>query len=646
MKMKHIKSTLLALLVLGAISVPAALLSHDDFSAYANDGATQLDDDIPSPAISGYVGNWAHASTSFGTGDIVSQPGGYVTGNDGFEAATSGRVARQLEASLSATSNTVGTLYLGWLFKVNGTSGVVYEMLALYDGIDNTDNDAARNFDAGATENGGLGGTVYGFGVDNSYNNIGVALDTGWHLMVARFDLSSDAFSDNVTFWLDPESESDAGSMVDGVDLSWDTVTLSDYDESTGFWDDIKWGTTFNDVVSTIPSDPPIFGARSPEGGTTNTTPTIMAEIIAGDSPVDTNSIVMYLDNVLVAGVVSQSVDTVTSYVSYTVPAPLELGSFHSVKVVVDDFDVNIAPVTNIWEFSIAVAGFGLYITDTNAPTQGVDDIAQFEAPGMDWDNIDGVVATNAFSGDNDGSTYVANDRSTQGQLFSTASTAAGYELSSVWVRHVLYTNELPAGNGTFAGVNPGDSVTIRIVDPSQENTGDFVIYSESLTVVSNSINAAASLGTGYWMQYKLGVPVQLDANKQYGFDLTSYGPYFELAGMGTNDWYAGGDAYTTDAKEAASLGTIHVAGDRTFMIELSPTGPSIVPNIRSIVVSGENAILIWDSEVGVDYGVSSKASLTAGSWSTVTNIAGAGASTQAIVPAGASHEYFRIETN
>ncbi len=640
-------STLLAVLAMGAVSARATLLSHDDFSAYANDGITQLDDDIPSPVISGYVSNWVHASTSFGSGDIVSQPGGYVSGNDGFAETTSGRVARQLDASISATSNSVGTLYLGWLFKVNGTSGLTYEMLALYDGIGNTDSDASRNFDAGATDNGGMGGAVYSFGVDNSYISSGIALDTGWHLMVAKFVLSSNAASDEVTVWLDPASEGDSSFIASSKDLIWDTLTLSDYDESSGFWDDIKWGTTFADVLTTVPANPPSFGAKSPEGGTTNATPTITAEVVDGTFPVDTNSIALYLDNVQVSTVVSQSVDTTINYVSYTVPSPLAVGSHHTVKIVADDTEPSIAAVSNSWAFSIVAQGSGVYITSTtNAPGAGADDIAQFVAPGMDWDNIDGVVSTNAYSGDNDPSTYVANDRLTQGQIFTTGSTSAGYELSSVWVKNVLYTNDLPTGNGTFAGLNPGDDVTIRIVDPSQTNTANFVVYSEALTVVSNSISVSGGLGTGYWMEYRLSVPVALDANKQYGFDLTSYGPYFELAGMGTNDWYGGGDAYTTATKEALNLGTVHPAADRTFLINLTPTGPTVVPDIQSIVISGGSATLTWQSEIGASYGVMSKSSLTAGSWTAVTNVSGAGASTMATVPAASSKEFFRIEGN
>lgn len=238
----------------------AVRLSYEDFSGYANDGVTQLDADIPSPAVTGYIGDWVHASTSWGTGDIVSQPGGYVSGLDGFAEGTSGRVARQLDASISVTSSTVGTLYLGWRFQVNNASAQVYEMLALYDGIGNTNNDGFRNFDAGATTNGGLG-AVYGFGADNDYASTGVSLDTGWHLMVARFDLSSTAASDSVTVWVDPTSEASPSVTKSGKDLIWNTLTLSDYANYTGAWDDIKWGTTFNDVLPELLYSSPKNGA-------------------------------------------------------------------------------------------------------------------------------------------------------------------------------------------------------------------------------------------------------------------------------------------------------------------------------------------------------------------------------------------------
>jgi hypothetical protein len=77
-----------------------------------------------------------------------------------------------------------------------------------------------------------------------------------------------------------------------------------------------------------------------------------------------------------------------------------------------------------------------------------------------------------------------------------------------------------------------------------------------------------------------LGTPVALAANTQYGFDLTSYGPYFELAGMDANQ-YDGGSAYSTAAKGDLNTGTVY-AGDRTFVV-----GLTAVPEPSTLALAG-----------------------------------------------------------
>ncbi len=78
----------------------------------------------------------------------------------------------------------------------------------------------------------------------------------------------------------------------------------------------------------------------------------------------------------------------------------------------------------------------------------------------------------------------------------------------------------------------------------------------------------------------------------------------------------------------------------------LRSVGSTVPPNIISFSVAGGSATLIWDSEAGVNYGVLSKTVLPGGTWTEVTNVPGAGASTMATVPAGSSQEFFRIEGN
>lgn len=254
-------------------STNASLLSYDGFGA----GYT-VPAELPSsgsPAVTGYTGAWT--DVDFGdqepgtlagsldytdalylaeTGDKVGVPtnttGGEIT------AANSGRVFRLLDSSLTVTNSTADTLYLSFLFQSGQETGATtYQMLSLY----NTDTaDANRNFDAGLTNNGGQTGLAYNFGADNAYSSTGVAANTAVHLFVVKFTLSATALSDSLTVWLDPTlgaGDPSGGTTVSGVDLTWDRLAFSDYEGNSANWDEVRWGTTFDDV--TVVPEPGTF---------------------------------------------------------------------------------------------------------------------------------------------------------------------------------------------------------------------------------------------------------------------------------------------------------------------------------------------------------------------------------------------------
>lgn len=272
-QMKSAKSLPSALLVASLLlpAANAAVLSHESFSGYT--AGIQIDDgaNVPSPAVTGYTGNWT--ATNFGTqqpsitvgsltysdsnylgssGDMLSVPN---TAGTEITSANSGRVYRALDSSLSVTSTTVGTLYLSFLFQSGQETGATtYQTLHLNQG---TNGDANRAFDLGITNNGDLDGDEYGFGVNGSYGTgtaqeLGAA-DSSVHLFVAKFDLSAAATSDSVTVWLDPTlggvGDPTGGIMVSGVDLAWDNLMFSDYDGNSAAWDEVRWGTDFNSVT-------------------------------------------------------------------------------------------------------------------------------------------------------------------------------------------------------------------------------------------------------------------------------------------------------------------------------------------------------------------------------------------------------------
>jgi hypothetical protein len=204
------------------------------------------------------------------------------------------------------------------------------------------------------------------------------------------------------------------------------------------------------------------------------------------------------------------------------------------------------------------------------APTVGAEDIAQLNSGNSDILNILGTGVTG--TGTNDPATYVANDRSTQGQTFTT--TEAGI-VGGIWVQHVLYTDGL--ANGTWYNVVDGAQFQIRI--SSVSDTTLTILGQETATVAAGSGFVCAwngaDPGTGKWLYFALETPVALAADTLYAFDLTSYDPFFELAGLEAGP-YDGGSAYTVNMnqwqpKEGTSLGTVHADGDRTFVVNMVP---------------------------------------------------------------------------
>ena len=250
--------------------MPSGLISHDPFSIAGGYVAGELP--AQDPAIGGYSGAWTDidngnvepAITSGSltyanpfylgsSGDKVSVPTDVAGGETAV--TNSGRAFRLLDGPLQASEGTNGVRYLSFLFQSGQETGAtIYQMLHLNQG----NGDANRNFDLGLTTNGAQAGLEYSFGVDGIYTTTGVSSDTNVHLFVVKFALSPDPLSDAVTVWVDPalgSGEPAGGVAVSGVELTWDRLSISDYDGNSAAWDEIRWGTTFDSV--TLNPNPP-----------------------------------------------------------------------------------------------------------------------------------------------------------------------------------------------------------------------------------------------------------------------------------------------------------------------------------------------------------------------------------------------------
>ena len=142
------------------------------------------------------------------------------------------------------------------------------------------------------------------------------------------------------------------------------------------------------------------------------------------------------------------------------------------------------------------------------------------------------------------------------------------------------------------------NNLTVRVIDPSAQGTDSFVLADEIYTVTGDEPGADLlpesrrenRLGTGTWVHFKLGTPVPLQAQKQYGFDVTvtygNSGYCFETAGT-VKDIYSGGTAYssgTTPGTHSLRMDRIY-QGDHTFIAELAPNIP-VGPAQQRLVIS------------------------------------------------------------
>lgn len=177
----------------------------------------------------------------------------------GIAADNSGRVYRNLAPELVVADSTSGVRYLSWLYRngnENAADGAtVHSTFSLYrdtGGASPSGDAALRTFEAGVSD-ADFGSTNYGFRFnDSQVGDLGVPLDGTVHLFVVKFELSDEFGADRMTVWLDPQlgsGEPTGGTTLEFLDITFDSLALSDYASNSSDWDEIRWGSSFDSVT-------------------------------------------------------------------------------------------------------------------------------------------------------------------------------------------------------------------------------------------------------------------------------------------------------------------------------------------------------------------------------------------------------------
>jgi len=229
----------------------------------------------------------------------------------------------------------------------------------------------------------------------------------------------------------------------------------------------------------------------------------------------------------------------------------------------------------------LTASAFGASLSwSAGAPTVNGADIANFIGVSADADNI---------LGGDDAGTYVAANRSAQGQTFTTGSDA-GYLLNAITLQHVNYDTYWSLDTG-WTGYNGGrfqiqiGSIAGGLFTP--------IATEDAYMDVSAPANMNPGLGSAQFATITLGVPVSLAANATYAFAITTTadfnpwdGPYFELNGDGTTSAnYAGGEAFSLTGTPGAGDQTgdvVNLVGDRVFHLDMA-----VVPEPSTLALVG-----------------------------------------------------------
>ena len=237
----------------------------------------------------------------------------------------------------------------------------------------------------------------------------------------------------------------------------------------------------------------------------------------------------------------------------------------------------------------------------TNTVTPPIGAYDQYYLPGPVDEATGAMTPTgtaNASSGANDVLTYVAGDQASKGQSFTTGSNPLGYTISSVTVRHILWTNFL--SNGTWMSALNGSSFLFRFGTISGTNANGTnmtitAILTTNATYSGSALSMSGGSGTGIYFTFDLsGAGLgTLSPNTTYFFEMASTAnpPYFELHNTRTNATsYTGGKAFYGDT--TANL-------DQSGVVNLSPSGGEFAFDAALSAVGAPSVVAVANSASG-----------------------------------------------
>jgi hypothetical protein len=221
----------------------------------------------------------------------------------------------------------------------------------------------------------------------------------------------------------------------------------------------------------------------------------------------------------------------------------------------------------------------------TNQPSVGAHD--QYYLPGPVVENVTAMA--------DDAQSYVAADRQSQGQSFTTGPNPSGYSINSFVARQILMSS-----GGTWASVQNGQSFLFRF--GSISGTTLTPILETTAVYSGNNISSSGSTGTGTYFTFDLsGAGIgALAPNTTYFVELATLSnpPFFEWHNTVTNAtsytrgtaFHGNGSAAMLDADYDVTLSV----GEFAFVAKLIPLGgPTVAVSVSPASVQRNQSFTV-----------------------------------------------------